>query len=241
MLSVVDQHLEQGEVVESSIRPSLFDWRYLKAHVVGIVLIAAGSIGVVLSQQSPELLPDPVQPTWLFGIAAVGLIISVMKEIRRQFHFYHFTDRKVIEERGVFSKRFITVHYGKITETRLQQRFYERIANIGDIQINTAGTDSVEMVLEGLRNPEHYKVLVSSKSSVASMPHDGPKTPVKDMIPERILEEELGKIQRERNRLEQQYGDGTISEWEYEREWYVLEGRERQIQQLLDRINPDNT
>ncbi len=237
MFSSIDGYLDEDEVLEASINPSLFDSRNLRWHLIALVLLAANA-AILYTPQLRNTLPDMIgEQELLFGFS-IPLLIMAIVEIRRRFIRYHFTDRKLVRERGILNKHFLEIQYDHITETRLQKPVYERIFGVGDIYVNTAGQDTIELLMHGIRDPEKYKVKISSKSSVAHMPHTAPASGP-DTISSKELDAELTRIQQRRDDLEQAFATNQISQHEYNRQWYLLEGEERVVQHLFNRVTDD--
>lgn len=58
---------------------------------------------------------------------------------------------------GILNQRTESTMYNNITDVTLNKKFNERIFDVGDIKVNTAGHDGTTLVLNGLKNPEEYK------------------------------------------------------------------------------------
>lgn len=236
MWSKAEKHLEPEEVVEAVIHPSARDIAYLKWHLLALAL-AVGNAAVLFGWvQVGSLLPAWLERQELWYGFIIPILLVAITEIRRRIRWYHFTDRKVMKETGIFNKHFVTIHYTKITETQLQQPFYKSILGVGDVLLSTAGQDGIEITVSGIRNPEDFKVMIGSKSVVANMPHDAPAPKTENTISPSSLEAELHRIQQRRNDLEHSYSNRQIGKYEYERQWYMLEGEERLVQHFLERI-----
>lgn len=71
------------------------------------------------------------------------------------------TEDKVILDRGVLSKHTKEIFISDIRTIDVRQSFLQRIFNIGDIMIATAGTGGYEEVANGLPDPRGIKDLIS--------------------------------------------------------------------------------
>lgn len=239
MLSAIDDHLEDGEVIEASIHPSPLDISHLRWYLLTVILTAGIGVAYLYPSQVLSVLPDVnSRQELLYGLVFPVLLLA-SAEIHRRSMNYHLTDRKLVQETGVFNKRFLSMYYSNIAETRLQQPFYKRVFNLGDIFLDTAGQDSVEMELRGVPDPEEYKVMISSKTSVAHMPHESHVSAQNAGISANELDAELQRIQKYRGELEHSIDNGDISRQAYYREWYKLEGQENIIQHFLNRLGND--
>lgn len=67
---------------------------------------------------------------------------------------YAFTNKRVLIHRGWLSTNTTSIEYSKITDTHVQEPFFERLmTKTGNIAINTAGSGSVEIVLKHITAP----------------------------------------------------------------------------------------
>lgn len=254
LLSSVSDLLESGEEVEESTSPSRFDSRYFKWHMIALVFLILGAVSGFTSLVA-SVLPSP-STRWLFAgfFGAIFFLVFLATEIRRYFVGYYFTDRKLIEEVGIFSKDVKTVRYDNITDTHLDKDFMERIFGLGDLRINTAGSDLQEVVLTGLSNPEHYKTLISRKSSEREEDYSddfgedrgvekGREERRDEALAEdtggtdRDIQSRIGELEMKKSQLEEMFDRGELSKEDYWKEWYIIEGRMRELKEQSDREN----
>lgn len=155
MFSTVEDLLADDERLQRTINPSRFDSTYLRSFVIAffLVVIGVGIVGVGFLEQMMRL----AAPVGVL-VAVAGLLIASMAEVRRRFVMYHITDRKVIEETGIIDKEVVTVAFDQIANTAIDEDLQERLFDVGDIYISTAGTDTTEMVLNGVKDPAGFKV-----------------------------------------------------------------------------------
>jgi membrane protein YdbS with pleckstrin-like domain len=83
--------------------------------------------------------------------AAVILIAEILRHYSTE---YTLTEAGVVKAQGLFSKDVMTIPYGKIQDIKLKKSFVERILGIGNIYIDTAGENGIEMVIRGISNPD---------------------------------------------------------------------------------------
>lgn len=239
MLSKVEDLLEEGESLQETVHPSRLNRAYLLWYFVGaLVALLAGGLFYAASTQ---LIPP--QPWWVYaGVFVLGLLLATVGELRRSFVMYHFTDRKVVKETGILNKSMDTVHYDRVTETVLHETFWQRVFGLGDLYINTAGTDTTEVALHGLKHPERYKVEIGGRA-MGNAGDDGTGTQRQGHDEDRFthdwFEAELGRIERKRTALKQRYRNGEVGEDEYARQIYLLRGAEDEVLHLLDILEHD--
>jgi len=92
------------------------------------------------------------------GLVAYGEIMVSQKK-------YYFTNQRIIQENGLFSKRWVHVPYGKITDVEVDKDFLGRILDIGTIEIDTGGTEKFEEAIESVRNPEMIEKFIQARIS----------------------------------------------------------------------------
>lgn len=73
---------------------------------------------------------------------------------------YFLTNHRVIKRTGVLSKKLIYVQYDKIQNVKISKSIGERIVDMGDIHIDTAGGDQVEMAILDIPDPEKMHTLI---------------------------------------------------------------------------------
>jgi uncharacterized membrane protein YdbT with pleckstrin-like domain len=71
---------------------------------------------------------------------------------------YAFTDRRVLVHRGWLSTKMITTEYQKITDVTVHEPFVSKLLfSTGSIEIDTAGTNREDLVLQHVENPYEIK------------------------------------------------------------------------------------
>lgn len=227
MFSAVDEYREADERIEDTLLPSRYDSAYLWHYLLGVLLLLA-AVGLFAVR-----LDGMAQIPWLApaALTALSLLVLFWTELRRHFIIYHFTDRKLIKESGILDKTVETVHYDQITETVVSEELDERIFDVGDLHINTAGTDTTELMLNGVSHPERYKVLIDEHVSRHGERVEADPSRV-DVTPSQ-LESELFSVRESKRELTQRYRAGELSEPSYRQQWYALDGKERLLERLL--------
>ncbi|MFB6241266.1 MAG: PH domain-containing protein [Candidatus Nanosalina sp.] len=250
MFSAVDELTDSDEEVQKSVNPSKFDSKYVKTFLTGVALflmILAGMIGnVILDAGIPQIY---------FLVSLILPAAMILRgEIQRRFVMYHFTDREIIEEYGVFSKDFNTIPYERIQDVSLDEEFQERIFDVGDIKVRTAGTDNSEQILNGLRDPESYKVLLTRRATQDGGSDGTQSTGTDDSdfgdfessdeeadagISTDLLGAELERVENQISNLDQKSNMQGLSQSEKQR-WYKLEGQKELLNRLMDQSEQDS-
>ncbi len=98
---------------------------------------------------------------WLAIIPAIFLI-----EVLRRYHndIYILGLQRLTRIAGRLSLKYKvpTVNYAHIRSMRVDQDVYGRIFNYGNIAISTAAQEDVELLIEGVRDPEGLATLIEN-------------------------------------------------------------------------------
>jgi len=76
---------------------------------------------------------------------------------------YALTTDRLIYSRGIFSEKFKSTLYHKVTDISLTQSFWDKLLNTGTITINTAGTDKYEIRYRKISDPITVKKAINDR------------------------------------------------------------------------------
>jgi len=76
---------------------------------------------------------------WLLVFPALLLLWTVSRHIRQRFSVIRIGGGKLRYETGMLSKNTRTMELSKIQDVRVEQSLVQRILNIGNLRIETAG------------------------------------------------------------------------------------------------------
>jgi membrane protein YdbS with pleckstrin-like domain len=249
VLSKVDEIVDTGETIQKSVHPSMFDSNYVHGYMVGFTLLII-IIGVLAANSF--VLDEGVPVIFVAPLLVVPAALLLRSEIGRRKILYHFTDRQIIEEQGILNKDYQSIAYSRVQDVQLNEAMEERMFNVGDLLIKTAGSSGAEVVLDGLKNPESYQRLISKRAndknddggvSTGSNEFGGASESGSQSagqpqstsgIDDGYIESELNRVNNEIERLNRRSNNQGLSESERER-WYKLEGQ----RELLERMQED--
>jgi membrane protein YdbS with pleckstrin-like domain len=249
VLSKVDEIVDTGETIQKSVHPSMFDSNYVHGYMVGFTLSVI-IVGVLAANSF--VLEEGVPVIFVAPLLVVPAAVLLRSEIGRRKILYHFTDRQIIEEQGILNKDYQSIAYNRVQDVQLNEDMEERMFNVGDLLIKTAGSSGAEVVLEGLKNPESYQRLISKRAndkndeggvstgssdfgnSSGGGNNQAAQTQQSSGIDDRYIESELNRVNNEIERLNRRSNNQGLSESERER-WYKLEGQ----RELLNRMQDD--
>lgn len=156
MTSEIEDLLADGEEIQKRANPSIMDSSFVKDYVISAVLI------VVISALSLAPLNLGFNNLYFLGLLVIPAAIVGKSEFERKFIRYYITSQQVIERRGVLSQTTESTMYENITDVKMSKAINERLFDVGDIKVNTAGHDGATIRLRGLKDPENYKKVIEN-------------------------------------------------------------------------------
>lgn len=148
-------------MAEIVIRPSL---KFIKAGYVCAAALVCAAIILELNyvhQRYPEFFPYLPIVTLLF------LLWPVKRHLQRQTVKLTIAGDKLRYETGLASKSMRIIQLPKVQDVRVLQSFRQRIFDVGDISIETAGENS-RLVVENLDAPRHLAEQITDASAHAA-------------------------------------------------------------------------
>lgn len=161
MSSKIEDLLANGEEIQKRANPSIMDSSFVRSYVVSALLI----IGTVALTIAPFDLGFSNLYFLVLLVVPLGLILK--SEVQRKFIKYYITSQQVIERRGILNQTTESTMYENITDVKLSKALNERIFDVGDIKVNTAGHDGATIRLRGLKDPENYKRIIENNINAA--------------------------------------------------------------------------
>jgi uncharacterized membrane protein YdbT with pleckstrin-like domain len=144
-------------VADLTIQPTA---KFLKA---GTILAAIVFIGLEVLY----FVQWPNEPRWLTAVPPVILLWPLMKWIRRSAIKTTISGDRLRYETGLASKSTRTIQLSKVQDVRVDQRVSQRIFNVGDISIETAGEAS-RLTLANIDAPQSLADEILNRSHHAT-------------------------------------------------------------------------
>lgn len=91
------------------------------------------------------------------------LLIIPAIEYYRRFNTYTVTNERLMAEFAFFNRRTESVGLNTITKLEVNQRFIQRIFNVGDIRVRTFGSEDYALVFKGIGSPYKVEELINEK------------------------------------------------------------------------------
>jgi len=129
----------------------------LLPHVAPPVLLLVIGLPVLMLLGTVSRLAWPLSAFLIFS--SLGALRAI---VRHQTSRYEVGERGVAVSVGWLSRRRVETTYGKITDTTVEQGLLGRMLGFGQIRINTAGSNDVPILFEGVREPEAVKAILDA-------------------------------------------------------------------------------
>jgi len=154
------------------LRPSL---KFVKLSYV-FWLILAAALAVYL-----QVVPDhPDWAKWGFVVPAIFLFFTVIRHIQRRMVKLTVLGDRLRYEAGLFSKTTRTIELVKVQDVRVDQTMGQRMVNIGDLSLETAGGTSriqINQIDAPQSAADHILGLAQAQRSNPASPGPHPGTP----------------------------------------------------------------
>ena len=131
-------------------------WFVLFRTIVAEILIILIIIAVVITASvayPPAALLAPIIGLLLALIPAVGMVREILIWYNRQ---YLVTNRRVIQISGVINKNVVDSSLEKVNDVKMNQSFFGRIFDYGNVEILTASELGVNQ-FQRIGDPVHFK------------------------------------------------------------------------------------
>jgi len=111
---------------------------------------------------------------YVFGLGLIFILTGIFIQwLLRRSNNYAFTNKRILILKGWLSTTLTSVDYDKITETRVEENFFEKtFLGIGHLIIDTAGTDAQEIYLDNIGNPYEVKRQLEMAEESAGLPKE---------------------------------------------------------------------
>ena len=145
-------------------------WSVLAGHVLGAIVVIV--VAIVLDVKLPTKVGSTSISTVKNIIALVLIVASVLwaglRILRWRFATYHLTDRRIIMEGGILSRTAETIPLDRIQNTVIHRPLGDRLIGAGDIEIESAGRDGVEVLHRIPKAEAFYNELLTTMNTPPS-------------------------------------------------------------------------
>lgn len=145
-------------------------WSVLAGHVLGAIVVIV--VAIVLDAKLPVKVGSVSISTVKNIVALVLIVGSVLwaglRILRWRFATYHLTDRRIVMEGGILSRTAETIPLDRIQNTVIHRPFGDRLIGAGDIEIESAGRDGVEVLHRIPKAETFYNELLTTMNTPPS-------------------------------------------------------------------------
>lgn len=136
--------------------------------------IAAGILFLVAGIVVLALIPGTAGGRNIGGIKLIaGVVLAVVvigwtgaHYLRWRFLTYLLTDRRIVVEKGVLSRMTESIALDRIQNTVIRRPLGDRMIGAGDIEIESAGRDGVEILHRIPNAPVFYRELMQAMEAL---------------------------------------------------------------------------
>jgi uncharacterized membrane protein YdbT with pleckstrin-like domain len=121
-------------MVDIVIRPTT---KFLKAATIACLIVMLGLEIAYLA-----LWQSQIPSHWVMILPPLLLLWPAARWVRREAARTTLTGDRLRYETGIAAKTTRTIQLSKVQDVRVEQRFSQRMFNVGDISIETAGEAS---------------------------------------------------------------------------------------------------
>lgn len=134
------------------IRPTM---RYIRMGYTAVFVLVA--LALALASNVPEV------PLWIAGALAWLLVLPAYRQLRRRFTRLVLTRDKLRYEEGLLGRKVRTFQLAKVQDVRVEQGFWQRLLQIGDLSIGTAA-ETGPLVIRNIDYPQEIADLITETS-----------------------------------------------------------------------------
>ncbi len=145
-------------------------WSVLAGHVLGAIVVIV--VAIVLNAKLPAAIGTlsitTVKTVVLLVVVIAAVLWAGFRILRWRFATYHLTDRRIVMEGGILSRTAETIPLDRIQNTVIHRPLGDRLIGAGDIEIEFAGRDGVEVLHRIPRAEAFYNELLTTMNTPPS-------------------------------------------------------------------------
>ena len=142
-------------------------WSVVAGHVLGalVVIVVAIVLNAVLPAKIGSLSITTVKTIVALVFIVAAVLWAGLRLLRWRFATYHLTDRRIIMEGGILSRTAETIPLDRIQNTVIHRPIGDRLIGAGDIEIESAGRDGVEVLHRIPKAEQFYNELLTAMNA----------------------------------------------------------------------------
>jgi len=122
--------------------------------------------GEILYRESPSMFKNkPIEFILLCALCLIGIgfLIFLVWWLQCKGQVLTITSDKVSMRTGILSKNTNDVYIEDIKNVQIKQSLFNRLFGVGSLEVATAGTSGVEIVISGIANPNEAKSIIEAQ------------------------------------------------------------------------------
>jgi uncharacterized membrane protein YdbT with pleckstrin-like domain len=142
-------------------------WSVVAGHVLGalVVIVVAVVLNAVLPSHIGSLSITTVKTVIAVVLIVAAVLWAGLRLLRWRFATYHLTDKRIIMEGGILSRTAETIPLDRIQNTVIHRPIGDRLIGAGDIEIESAGRDGVEVLHRIPKAEAFYNELLTTMNA----------------------------------------------------------------------------
>ena len=93
----------------------------------------------------------------------IGIVLLLLWWIETLAQTLFMSDKFTLYREGILRHHDSQVYHVDVTVINVTRSVFDRMLGVGDIEIGSAATDTCEIVVSGVRNPNDIRRLINSK------------------------------------------------------------------------------
>src|SRR5208283_549217 len=127
---------------EMRIRPTM---KFIYMGYVVVMVIVVASVVALERMQLPPEIPASLRP-WIPFLPVLLLLWPVKRHLLNRLTKMTILDDKLRYERGLLSRTTRTILISRVQDVTVHQRISQRVFDVGDVSVETAGEASRETI-----------------------------------------------------------------------------------------------
>lgn len=150
--------LAPNEVAIFTLRPTLI-FVFVRYVVATLILLATAALMGLMHSAKAEWFTGTVSFAVILVVGVIAFSSPIYKHLLRRREVYTLTNHKLEMRYGLLSKTLRNIPLGKIQDVTVTASFWQRLIQIGDIEIDSA-SDMGKIILDDIHHPERYANMI---------------------------------------------------------------------------------
>ena len=142
-------------------------WSVIAGHVLGaiVVVVVALVLNAIVPAKIGSLSITTVKTVIVLVLIIAAVLWAGLRVLQWLFATYHLTDKRIVMEGGILSRTAETIPLDRIQNTVIHRPLGDRLIGAGDIEIESAGRDGVEVLHRIPKAETFYNELLATMNA----------------------------------------------------------------------------